>query len=270
MSATNIPNEPGAWDSDFSYGYLAKLYAVLKQDFETALVGDAGELLAADATLATDEQPRRAFIRHDIDVSLERALPIARLEKQLGLASTWHVMLDSPFFDIDWSSSRDALAEIGRLGHEIGLHYDVGARGMKDADHGARERDIEKACEQLEGILGKPVRSVSFHLPVQDLINGPLRVAGRVSGYAKELFQWYISDSRARWREGEPLASLGRPRGPNLQILIHPIWWGERHVHPTLRTREFLLEIGPRLGRSYSELNDKLWDHIIYRAADAG
>jgi hypothetical protein len=263
MTATNIPNEPTAWDSDFSYGYLAKLYAVLRRDFVPTLVGDAGDVSTSGET------PRRVFVRHDIDVSLERALPIARLEKEVGIPSTYHVMLASPFYRLEWSSSRDALAEIAGLGHEIGLHYDVVARGMKDADAETRERDIAKACEELEGVLGTPVRSVSFHLPVQELINGPLRIAGRISGYAKKLFQWYISDSRARWREGEPLLSLGRPRGPDLQILIHPIWWGEEHEHPTVRTREFLREVAPRLGGTYAQLNDRLWDHIIYRAADA-
>ena len=163
------------------------------------------------------------------------------------MVSTYHVMLDSPFYDLRAATSRGALAELRRLGHEVGLHYDVAARGTKEADPEARERDIAAACGELEAILGEPVRSLSFHLPVPELINGPLRVAGRVSGYAKELFQWYISDSRARWREGEPLASLTLPRGPNLQILIDPIWWGEDHVHPTIRTRDFLFEIGSRL-----------------------
>lgn len=264
MSAKNIPNEPGAWDSDFSYDYLRKLYAVLRRDFVPTLVGDAG------APAPPEGSPRRAFIRHDIDVSLERAVPIARLEREAGVASTYHVMIDSPFYDIRSASSRDALAEIAGLGHEVGLHYNVVARGTKEADAAAREQDIARACDELAVLIGSEVRSLSFHLPVQELINGPLRIAGRVSGYAKELFQWYMSDSRARWREGEPLASLGRPRGPNLQILIHPIWWGEAHVHPTIRTRDFLLEVAPRLGGTYEELNDKLWDHIIYRAADAG
>jgi hypothetical protein len=263
MSARNLPNEPGAWDSDFSYGYLARLYAALRSNFVPTLVGDASEGEAPESS------PRRVFVRHDIDVSLERALPLARLEKEWGVASTYHVMLDSPFYAIRSPRSRVVLAEIARLGHEVGLHYNVVARGTKDVAPAIRERDIAAACGELEDILGQRVRSLSFHLPVQELINGPLRVADRVSGYGKELFAWYMSDSRARWREGEPLACLQRPRSRNLQILIHPIWWGEQHLHPTLRLRDFLLEVAPRLGGTYAELNDKLWDHIIYSAADA-
>jgi hypothetical protein len=261
MTTRNLPNEPGAWDSDFSYGYLAKLYTALKREFTPTLVGDV-----ADAP--PDPSRARVFVRHDIDVSLERALPLARAEAEWGVRSTYHVMIDSPFYDVRSARSAAALEAILEHGHDVGLHYDVVARGMKDAAGPARERDIEAACAELERLIGRPTRSLSFHLPVKDLINGPLHVAGRVSGYAKELFQWYISDSRARWREGEPLTSLTSPRGKNLQILIHPIWWGERHLHPADRLRDFIVELVPALDRSYAELRDRMWDHIIYDASD--
>jgi hypothetical protein len=259
-TSRNLPNEPGAWDADFSYAYLAKLYAALVRDFTPTLVGDAG----AD----TNASRPRVFVRHDVDVSLTRATALAEREREWGVQSTYHVMIDSPFYDVRSEASARQLRSILALGHEVGLHYDVVARGMKDAEASVRERDIGAACAELEAIIDRPTRSLSFHLPVQDLVNGPLRVAGRVSGYASELFRWYISDSRARWREGEPLASLARPRGPNLQILIHPIWWGEQHVHPAERLRDFLLEIGPTLGRDYHELRNRMWDYIIYDAAD--
>lgn len=250
----NLANEPGSWDADFSYGYLAKLYAALRRDFTPALIGHAADPASG----------RRVFVRHDIDVSLDRALPLARLEKEWGVPATYHVMIDSPFY----TPSRATLNELTALGHEVGLHYDVVARGMKDASPAERERDIALACTELEAISGRNVRSLSFHLPVEDLIRGPLHVGGRVSGYAKELFGWYLSDSRARWREGEPLLSLEKPRGDTLQILIHPIWWGERHQPPAERLRDFIAEIGPRLGKGHAELSDALWKHIIYRAAE--
>lgn len=263
MSPT-IQNEPGAWDSDFSYGYLSRLYSALTRDFVPALLRDAADLLVP----RRESAPRRVFIRHDIDVSLDHAVPLAALEASSGIASTYHVMLDSPFYDVRTPSSRSALAELRRLGHEVGLHYNVTARATRDASPERRERDIAAACSELEDALGHPVESLSFHWPVAELINGPLRVADRVCAYGAELLSWYLSDSRARWREGEPLESLTRPRAPNLQILVHPIWWGERHAAPADRLREFLRDVGPRLGRSYGDLNDTLWSHILHRAVD--
>lgn len=254
MSGQNLANEPGAWDADFSYGYLARLYAALKRDFAPMRIGDAEQSSAKP----------RVFVRHDIDVSLDRALPLARLEKEWGVPSTYHVMIDSPFY----TPTRATLNELTALGHEVGLHYDVVARGTRDKSPAEREKDIALACTELEAITGRNVKSLSFHLPVADLIRGPLRVGGRVSGYAKELFGWYLSDSRARWREGEPLLSLAKPRGDTLQILMHPIWWAAEHQPPAERLRDFIAEIAPALGKSHAQLSDALWDHIIYRAAD--
>lgn len=274
MTRENLPNEPGAWDRDFSFGYLATVYARLAHDFTPSVLGDARALVepeeqAADATRPTTEARRRVYVRHDIDVSLDRAVPIARLERELGIVSSYHVMLASPFYDLRSERSRAALAEIRSLGHEVGLHYDVLSRGTKDATSERRERDIDDACRELETVLREPVRSLSFHMPVPELIRGPLEVAGRVSGYGKALFQWYISDSRARFREGDPLESLARPRAATLQLLIHPIWWGTQHVHPGARLRAFLSEVVAERGGSVSEWNDRLWEHIIYRADEA-
>lgn len=247
------PSEPTGWAEDFSFDYLERLYRELTKRFAPTLLRDAAE---------PSDRPR-VFVRHDVDVSLERAMPLANLERAWGVSSTYHVMLDSPFY----RPGRGHLDELQALGHEVGLHYDVVARGMKHAEPAVREADVAAAAAELEALMGAPVRSVSFHLPVPELISGPLRYAGRISGYAQELFAWYLSDSRARWREGEPIASLDRPRARDLQILIHPIWWGPAHQDPSLRLRDWLTTLGDP--RPYGELNDVLWKHIIHRAADA-
>jgi hypothetical protein len=92
------------------------------------------------------------------------------------------------------------------------------------------EPDIQAATGRLAGLIERPVRSVSFHRPLPQYIRGPLYVAGLVNAYAEELMRWYLSDSRGRWREGEVLpkllASCDRPA---LQLLVHPIWWGDEH-----------------------------------------
>jgi hypothetical protein len=61
-----------------------------------------------------------------------------------------------------------------------------------------------------------------------------------VNAYARELMGWYLSDSGGRWREGEPLPLLARPRGPVLQLLTHPIWWDATHQAPADRLEAFV------------------------------
>ena len=257
----NLPNEPGSWDLDWSFAYLARVYDELKANFRLATLGDAASFVA-DASQPT------AFIRHDVDVSLRRAVRLARKEHAWGARSTYHVMADSPYYDVRSAESTAILDEIASLGHEIGLHYDVMVRRMAEADPKVREQDIAEACDAFAALRGAPVRSVSFHLPIQDLMRGPLTIGGRVSGYADDLFRWYISDSRARWREGEPLESLKRPRSHILQILVHPEWWGEANARPEHRLRELVIELAKERGEPYEQLRDRLAPHVIYRAAD--
>ncbi|MBS2019637.1 MAG: hypothetical protein JST00_42640 [Deltaproteobacteria bacterium] len=260
--AANLPNEAGAWDLDWSYAYLERLYGALRQRFQLACLGDAEEVIAAGTKPV-------AFVRHDIDVSLHRAVSLARREKGWSVRSTYHVMIDSPFYDVKTEASRQMLAELVSLGHEVGLHYDVSARGTREVDEPSRARDIGAACDELGAVVGAPVRSVSFHLPVQELLRGPLRVAGRVSGYGEALFRWYLSDSRARWREGEPLASLDQPKDRVLQILVHPVWWGETNERPEIRLREVVKGLATERGEPYDVVRERMNDHILYRAADA-
>jgi hypothetical protein len=259
----NLENEPGSWDEDFSYPYLQRLYGALRGSFAMTRFKDAEAALQA----ATSEEPV-VFIRHDIDVTLTRAVELARVEREWGVVSTYHVMIDSPFYDVRSDESRAMLREILALGHEVGLHYDVVARRTVDVDAESRIADIDAACETLSDALGAPVRSLSFHLPVPDLIRGPLLVGGRVSAYAAPLLGWYISDSRARWREGAPIEQVERKRGPVLQVLVHPMWWGEKNLRPDVRLRDILVELAPRVGRTFEDLRVEAWRHIIYRAAD--
>ncbi len=79
---TNPINEPGSWDLDFSYDYLEALCRELVSRFALSRLGDAAAVPADTPT---------AFVRHDIDVSLRRARPLAELESAWGVCSTYHV-----------------------------------------------------------------------------------------------------------------------------------------------------------------------------------
>ena len=259
----NIPNEPGAWDADFSYGYLEQLYGSIQRDFVLCRIGDYPTM-----TAPSSDRPA-ALIRHDVDVSIDRAVRLAEWEADRDVAATYHVMIDSPFYDIRSDRSVAALRAIAEMGHEVGLHYDVVARGTSDDDGPVLEKDIDEACGVLGEIIGRRVRSLSFHRPPAAVLGGPLSIAGRVNGYAAELVGWYLSDSRARWREGNPIDSLAEPRGAALQILIHPIWWDRQHQPPAARLRAFLIDLLPAGDPGlFEELRTSLWDHVQFMAAE--
>ncbi|MBI2069088.1 MAG: hypothetical protein HYT79_00665 [Elusimicrobia bacterium] len=165
---------------------------------------------------------------------------MAGIESESGVIATYMVMINSPLYDIKSRQSRGTLKLLLCGGHEIGLHFDFdGAHRLEAPSMDATEQKIDSACQRLEDILGASVKSVSFHRPLERFLRGPSTVAGRVNAYSKELMDWYLSDSRGNWREGEPLPKLNNPEKKLLQLLIHPIWWSDHHVAPEDRLEEF-------------------------------
>jgi hypothetical protein len=249
-----------AWSADWSYAYLRGLMTKVASRHRFAVLSSAPEALASPEPVA--------FLRHDVDVSLDRARVLAEREAEWGVKATYHVMLSCPFYELSSPASRAALAAIGALGHEIGLHFHPPVDGEM-TEPAAADDALARACERFEEGSGITPRSVSFHLPAQAMIGGPLVVGGCVNAYAKPLLEWYLSDSRARWREGEPTASLDAPRARHLQLLVHPLWWGEHNVAPGVRLHALVEELASQRGESVEHVADRVYEHILVRPEGA-
>lgn len=218
---------------EFSFDAYRTLLNTLRTRFAVAPIGAAPDRLSSDAPVA--------FLRHDVDVSLDRALELARVERDVGVRSTYMVLPDTPLYDLE--ADRETLATIADMGHEIGIHYDlgdcnapIGEDGLTDAERAG----IDRVRQRLERLGLGPVRSVSFHQPDDRVLEGPPTIAGLVNAYSETLMATYISDSSGRWREGSPTESIetADPTQP-FQLLTHPVWWGDGHAPP----RERLLAV---------------------------
>jgi hypothetical protein len=247
------------WDRDWTYGYLAALLRKIAETNPFALLGDA--------VSALEKGERVAFLRHDVDMSLERARDLAAKEVEWGIRATYHVMTKNPFYDCRDPAMRALLREIVAGGHEVGLHFDPS--GLADT-----VADVETAmrieCKTLEDVLDQRVRSISFHMPSSSFIRGPLLICdGRVNAYAAPLLEWYLSDSRGRWREGEPMKSVEKPRAKHLQVLVHPLWWNEHQGTAQDRLAELVASISKKTERSFDEVAREAYDHILVRARPA-
>jgi hypothetical protein len=229
------PRQPDAsWAGDFSFAYLRRLLSAAQTTCELRLLGDA--------PAPTGERPT-LHVRHDIDLSLERALAMADVEAELGVAATFLVMVDSPLYDLEEATSRDVLHRLRSLGHEVGLHMDLADRA---GDPALRLDDIEELLRhdrrRLEEVLGAEVRSLSFHRPPEPLVAllaGHERLGGLVNAYAAALMGCYLADSAGAWRFGDPLPAITKPPCDTIQLLIHPFWWDDRHVTPADRLEAF-------------------------------
>lgn len=177
---------------------------------------------------------RCVILRHDIDFSLEQAAKLARLENELGVRSTYFVLLSSDFYNPASSSSYRYLHEILDLGHDIGLHFDETAY---DYDRFGIEYYIRKEARILSDLIDVNISSFSLHRPNRFTLETQIRIPGLINSYGEEFFEnfKYLSDSRRRWREPvEEIIKEGSHE--KLHILTHAFWYydEERELSQTV------------------------------------
>ena len=214
----------------FTFAYYRDILTVARRSYECCLFGDIFSAAAQGRSLL--------LVRHDIDLSLTHALKMAVLEHEAGVPATYYVMVGGPLYDVYAPENRSALRALLELGHEVGVHSLAGERGGSQNDD--MPAAVRAECDCLERILGQPVKSISFHRPIPEVVRGDRFVADRVNAYAADLMQVYLADSGGRWRIPNPVAELAAPRAPITQLLVHPFWWGEQHAEPFERVSAFL------------------------------
>jgi len=177
-------------------------------------------------------------LRHDIDESPADALTLARMEAEKNLPATYFVIPNSEHYSITDPEVLHTLGTIANLpGLEIGLHYNPNSwRRQHVMDVQELEKDIREQANTLAEALGKPIRSVAFHMPGSDhpsWMNGPERLAGLHNAYAAIYMSpaegaMYATDSGGAWSFGEPKLRVKRASEAGarvLQILTHAEWW---------------------------------------------
>ena len=165
------------------------------------------------------------ILRHDIDFSPDMALKFAKIEYDLDIKATYFFLVSSEFYNIFSQSTLNVLKNIIAFGHDIGLHFDASLYKKKDIGHFCNyEAEIlEKACN-------KPVKIVSFHRPIKNLLNYNKKIGKFKHTYMREYFEdiFYCSDSEGKWRYKKPrdlIKDNAKAEKFHMQLLIHPIWW---------------------------------------------
>jgi hypothetical protein len=171
--------------------------------------------------------------RHDIDISVHRALALARIEQEEGVRATYFVHLHSRFYSPFEDVIVERLRAIVALGHAIGLHFDPGftpPMGPSVTEAIAAEAAI------VERVAGAGVTAVSFHDPGPDVDDAD-RISGLVNTYGGTLRQrfGYGSDSNGYWRHAPLMEEITSGRHARLQVLTHPEWWVPEPMSPRAR-----------------------------------
>ena len=222
-------------DIKFDFDFYEIILSTLKNNFLFCPFSKAIEII-------NHNNPKPyVLLRHDVDLDIEHALKFARIEAEAGVKSCYMIMTNSPFYNLHDDLSKSIIRELISLGHEIGLHFDFQNNSHRNNYTTIEkiEEDIERECKLLEEIIGAETQTISFHRPLRNFLNGPFLIRGKVNAYSAELMKWYLSDSKGNWREGNPLPALQNPIENILQLLIHPIWWDEKHLPASDRLQIF-------------------------------
>lgn len=175
------------------------------------------------------------ILRHDVDNCLNKANDLAILENNVGVKSTYFIMLSSDFYNISSIRSLKIINNILDLGHDIGLHFDE----VKYNDSFNIVEDILKEVEIMSDIIGYRVKTVSMHRPSKKTLESNYSIKDVVNSYSDEFFRnfKYISDSRRNWR-GNPYDIIGKY--DKLHILTHPFWYNNEDVTINKNIKKFI------------------------------
>ena len=199
-----------------------------------------------------DSQPFTAILRHDIDVSPSKAVTMAEHEAEVDAQSTYFVMMSSDFYNPMAGENESAIRQIQRLGHEVGLHFDIRKYGGISEEELCSK--IRYEAGMLSQILGESVKSVSWHRPYKDYLGKRIDgLEGFRNAYDPKYVREYkyCSDSMMNWRD-EPYDFIDTEKYPKLQILTHPVWYDNVGI---LMNVEVLKE-------AYMEKNNSIMSYI--------
>lgn len=211
--------------TDFTESAYSNLLSLAKEQYE--FIGYTSELNAENIVLW----------RHDVDFSVHRALRLAEIESEHGVASTFFFQLSCIFYNVFEHTILERIRRIEKLGHVIGLHFDPSLYEGK-----CKEAILEKMAWEktvLENLFETEIHTVSFHNPEYDdwLSMDAHTLCGMVNTYSrffKENFG-YCSDSNGYWRFESIESVLRSRKHSRLQVLTHPAWWTAEPLPPRKR-----------------------------------
>ncbi len=201
------------------------------------------------------------LLRHDIDFSIPAALAIARIEKNLGLRSSYYFMLSSMHYNPIETKTNDMIKQIRSLGHSIGLHFDP-------TPYSHIAEGLQAEINIFEQLFSSQIKLISIHRPSPGFFGSdPISLPGNRlinHTYQQSFFKdiEYISDSGGSFRYGHPLDSEAFANNQTIQLLLHPIWWIHRGQDPIDKISHFISDFNRTLSRNIAD-NCKPWEHHL-------
>lgn len=176
-----------------------------------------------------DKYKKVIYLRHDIDISPDNVIKLARIENKLKIRSTYFYLLHDIFYNILEKQVFADIQTVQKLGHQIGLHFDENFYIGKDNNFKNIKKRIIEDLNLMENIIDTKVIAVSFHNP-KVVLGKEIKNKRFINIYSNEYFKEikYLSDSLQNWRERCLCKLLEEEKYNKMQILIHPLWWTKK------------------------------------------
>lgn len=233
--------------SDFTINQYVELLRLAKKSYE--FVGYGGHKPAS----------KYVFWRHDVDLSLNRAIRLAQLEHDEGIRATYFLNPHCEFYNLFEKGQTQIVKQILSLGHDVGLHFDAGFYQIENEEE--LDKLIVREAELLQDWFGARVNVFSFHNPNAFMLSCEKEEYGELINCYSKYFKTsvpYCSDSNGYWRFRRLRDVLEAATDSCLQVLTHPELWQETILSP--RERVFRCVYG-RANKALFEYDKVLAEH---------
>jgi hypothetical protein len=195
--------------------------------------------------------------RHDIDLSVHRAMRLAEIEMEEGVKAIYFLHLHSEFYNALEKDVAECIFKIIEYGHSIGVHFDPNFYALTNQSS-KLEYYLKMEKQLMEDIFQKEINVFSFHNP--DVGNwlqvDREQIAGMIntySAYIRDKYA-YCSDSNGYWRFKRLEDVLSRAEDDKLQILTHPGWWVPTIMSPRERVSRCIEGRAEKQHKGYDNL----------------
>lgn len=175
------------------------------------------------------------ILRHDIDMSPERALKLAEIEFDLGAKSTFYLLFNSRFYNLFQPSTLKTVDKILKLEHEIGFHFDV-ATAFEPQNINCVIDTLHNHAKILSNLIGMEINSFTIHNPGE---KGKITLDNEYYSDLKNASSSkfvnkfaYCSDSNGVWGSNNIKSLLKDAGVKKLYVLTHPVWWTKEIISP--------------------------------------
>tara|TARA_Y100001973_G_C5157700_1_gene311756 strand:- start:165 stop:905 length:741 start_codon:yes stop_codon:yes gene_type:complete len=183
-----------------------------------------------DFSEVSEKTEKFCVLRHDIEFSIDRAHKLAKLEKELGVTSTYTVQLRNNTYNALSEKNIDLIRKIKDLGHQIGLHQNP---PLMDFDKLKTYVNVD--IQMLEYYYGFHIDRFAFHRPKKEYLKEYFQLDNKMNCYDRKFFHYfeerpekldvlYLADSNHEWKYGHPL-DFDFSKINKLQLLTHPYSW---------------------------------------------